>query len=152
MPWGDRSFAIVVAGLLVAHPGGAAAEDAASTNYLAIEAKGEARVQIGYYASAGKSCIPAELPEIRVTAAPSAGTFRVQKAVLTTNRVAGCPQLKVPALVAFYQARPGAAGADRVVYQVRYSSGELASYDVSITIKPDETRPAAPAGDNRDKI
>ena len=152
MPRVDRSVAAVVMTLLGAHSGGAAAEEAASTNYLAIEAKGEARVQIGYYASADKSCTPAELPEIRVIAAPSAGTFRVQKAVLTTNRVAGCPQLKVPALVAFYQARPGAAGADRVVYQVRYASGELASYDVSITIKPDDKRPPAPAAADRNRI
>ena len=64
------------------------------------------------------------------------GVLIVRKALLTTNKVAGCPGLKIPAEVVFYRGRDGSAGPDHVVYKVTSSSGEIETFDVTITLKP----------------
>ena len=60
----------------------------------------------------------------------------VRRAMLTTDKVAGCPGLKIPAEVVFYRARAGSAGTDHVVYKVTSWGGEVEIYDVTITVKP----------------
>jgi hypothetical protein len=132
-------FVLAAAALL----GGAASAEPASTNYTSIEARGDKPVQIGYYAAANKTCAPAELPVVRVVTPPSSGLFIVKRATLTTDKVAGCPRLQVPAQVGFYQARGGVTGSDHLVFEVRFATGEVASYDVTVTIK--EPEPAKPA-------
>ena len=62
--------------------------------------------------------------------------------MLTTDKVAGCPGLKIPAQVVFYRGREGSAGPDHVVYKVTSSGGEVEVYDVTITLKP--APPASP--------
>ena len=70
-------------------------------------------MQLSYHASAGKNCAPALPPTVSVTQAPKAGTLVVRKAVLTTDKIAGCPRLKTPAQVVFSQARADYAGPER---------------------------------------
>ena len=113
----------------------ALAQAAPSANYTSFDATSAKPVQIGYYGSARKDCAPAPLPTIRVVEPPKSGTFTVRRGVLTTNRVAGCPGLRIPAQVAFYLARAGAAGTDHFVYLVINESGVAAAYDVTINIK-----------------
>jgi hypothetical protein len=105
----------------------------------------EKPVQLSYHASANKkNCSPASLPNIRVIEAPKSGTLTVRKAVLTTDRVAGCPGLKTPVQVVFYLARAGYAGPDQVKYEVTSENGAVATYDVAITVKaaPAQSPPA----------
>ena len=71
---------------------------------------------------------------------PKNGVLTVRNAVLTTDNVAGCPALKTPALVVFYQANEGYSGSDHVRYAVTNAAGQTQGYDVTITVKP------APAG------
>ena len=118
---------------------------AQATNYTSIEVPAGKPVQLTYHASAGKNCAPAPPPAVSVTQAPKAGTLVVRKAVLTTDKIAGCPKLKTPAQVVFYQARPDYAGPDHVGYEATDSNGEVASYDVTITVKP-APAPTPPAG------
>jgi len=100
--------------------------------------------QLGYHASAHKNCTPAALPTIRVIEAPKSGTLTVRRAVLTTDKVAGCPGLKTPAQAVFYLAHAGYAGSDHVKYEVTTENGEGATYDVTITVKaaPAQSLPA----------
>jgi hypothetical protein len=118
---------------------------AQDANYSSVEATSEKPVQLGYHASANKkNCTPAPLPNIRVIEAPTSGTLTVRKAVLTTDRVAGCPILKTPAQVVLYLARAGYAGPDRVKYEVTSESGAVATYDITIIVKaaPAQSPPA----------
>ena len=112
---------------------------AQSTNYTSVEATSEKPVQLSYHASAHKNCTPAALPTIRVIEAPKSGTLTVRGAVLKTDKISGCPGLKTPAQVVFYLARQGYAGPDHVKYEVTSENGEVATNDVTITVK------AAPA-------
>ena len=59
----------------------------------------------------------------------------VRPALLTTTKVAGCPGIKVPAQVVFYQAREGYTGLDHVSYEVTNSNGEVGAFDITITVK-----------------
>ena len=114
----------------------ALAQPAPTSNYTSIEATPAKPVQLGYHASAHKNnCSPAPLPTIRVVQVPKAGTLTVRRALLTTDKIAGCPGLKIPAQVVFYQARAGATGSDHIVYEVTSENGEVATYDVTINIK-----------------
>ncbi|NVN88816.1 MAG: hypothetical protein HXX15_22295 [Rhodopseudomonas sp.] len=111
------------------------AQSTTSSNYAAFEAIGEQPVQLGYYASAKKDCSGAPLPTVQVLTPPAAGMLTVRRAELKTNKIKGCPDLTIPAQVVFYQARSGSSGTDHVVYGVTTVNGEVATYDVTITIK-----------------
>jgi hypothetical protein len=66
----------------------------------------------------------------------------VRTALLTTDKIVGCPKLKTPAQVVFYQARAGATGSDHVVYEVKDFEGHADIYDVRINIKEAPTPPS----------
>jgi hypothetical protein len=68
----------------------------------------------------------------------------VRRGELKTDQVAGCPGLKIPAQVVFYQARAGATGSDHLVYEVTNPTGEVGTYDVTIKIKeaPEQIKPS----------
>ena len=121
----------------------ALAQPAPTSNYTSIEATSDKPVQLSYHGSAHKNCTPAPLPTIRVVQVPKAGTLTVRRALLTTDKIAGCPGLKIPAQVVFYQARAGATGRDHIVYEVTDFNGEVGTYDVTIKIKeaPEQVRP-----------
>ena len=126
----------------------ALAQPAPTSNYTTFEATSAKPVQLGYYASANKNCTPAPLPTIRVIEAPKSGTLTVRRGELKTDIILGCPGLKMPAQVAFYQARAGATGSDHLVYEVTTLTGEVGTYDVTITIK-EAPKPASPGKDQR---
>jgi hypothetical protein len=123
----------------------ALAQPAPSSNYTSFEVTPAKPVQLGYYASAHKNCTPAPLPTIRVIEAPKSGTLSVRRGELKTDQIAGCPGLKMPAQVVFYQARAGTTGSDHLVYEVTNSTGEVGAYDVTITIKnpPLQVKPSS---------
>lgn len=135
--------AVVAIHMAFAAPPTEAFAQATSTNYTSFDATSARPVQIGYYGSAHKDCTPAALPTIRVVEAPRSGLFTVRRGVLTTNKLTNCPGLKIPAQVAFYQARPGVTGADHIVYLVTTADGAVAAYDVSIDIK-EAPKPSVP--------
>jgi hypothetical protein len=120
---------------------------AQAANYTSVEATSEKPVQLTYHASAHKNCTPRSLPTVRLIEPPKAGVLTVRRVTLTTGKVAGCPDLKIPAQVAFYQARAGYVGPDHLNYEVTNENGEVATYDVMITVKaePVTTPPAAKA-------
>ncbi len=120
-----------VAGLVASAALGQAA------NYMSVDAIAGKPLQLSYHASAHKSdCTPAPLATFDVLQPPKLGVLVVRKAMLTTNKVAGCPGLKIPAEVAFYRGREGSAGPDKVIYKVTSSNGEIEVYDITITLKP----------------
>jgi hypothetical protein len=114
-----------------------AAAIAQAINYTSVQAVAGKPVQVTYHADAHKStCSPAPVPTFRVIEPPKDGVLTVRKGVLTTNKVAGCPGLKTPALVVFYQAKEGYSGSDHVSYAVTNAEGQTQGYDVTITVKP----------------
>ncbi|MGD1212854.1 MAG: hypothetical protein ABR973_16055 [Candidatus Acidiferrales bacterium] len=131
----------------------ASAALAQAVNYTSVEATAGKLLQLTYHASAQKNCTPAPLATFDVLQAPKLGVLTVRKAMLTTNKVAGCPRLKIPAEVVFYRGREGSAGADHVVYKVTSSGGEVEVYDVTITLKPAPTpAPSPPSKQKGDSL
>jgi len=138
-------LACAIAGLAVS------AAFAQAVNYTSVEAIAGKPLQLSYHASAHKSdCTPAPLATFDVLQPPKLGLLTVRRATLTTDKVAGCPHLKIPAQVAFYRGREGSAGTDHVVYKVTSSGGEVETYDVTITLKPAPAPnpPSNPKGDS----
>src|SRR5262245_18108365 len=113
----------------------------ASDNYRSIEATPGKPAQLSYHAFANKNCTAGSPPTVRVIEAPKSGTLMVRQGTFTTNKVVGCPTIKTPARVIFYQARDGYAGPDHVKYEVTSENGDVDTYDIAITVKPG----AAPA-------
>lgn len=106
-------------------------------NYTSVEAIAGKPLQLTFHADAHKAtCSPAPLPTLRVIEPPKNGVLTARKAVLTTNKVAGCPALKTPALVVFYQGRDGYSGSDHVSYAVTNAEGQVQGFDVTIAVKP----------------
>ncbi len=112
------------------------AQPSPSSSYTTFAATPAKPVELGYYASAHKStCSPAPLPEVGVAQAPKLGVLTVRSGELTTNKIAGCPALRTPVQVVFYEARVGTTGSDHLVYKVTTSDREVKTYDVTINIK-----------------
>jgi hypothetical protein len=110
-------------------------------NYTSVEAIAGKPVQLTYHADAHKNtCTPAPIPTFRVVEPPKNGVLTVRKALLSTDKIPGCPGLKTPALVVFYLGKEGYSGSDHVSYAVTNAAGQTQGYDVTITVK------AAPAG------
>ena len=129
----------------------ASAALAQAANYMSVEATAGKPLQLSYHASAHKSnCTPAPLSTFDVLQAPKLGVLTVRKALLTTNKVAGCPGLKIPAEVVFYRGRDGSAGPDHVVYKVTSSNGEVETFDVTITLKAGPPASASPPRGQKD--
>jgi hypothetical protein len=123
-------FACILAGLL------SSTAFAQAINYTSVEAITAKPAQLSYHASAQRSsCTPAPLPVVRVVQPPTSGVLTVRRAILTTDKIAGCPQLKVPAQVVFYKSHDGYVGSDHVSYQVTDAKGESGTYDVTINVK-----------------
>src|SRR5262245_4708001 len=108
---------------------------AQSANYTSVETATGKVLQLTYHASAHKDCTPGRLPTVRVIEPPTCGMLTVKVAELKTSRIAGCPLLKTPARVVFYQSRDGYTGPDHVKYEVTSENGEVATYDTTITVK-----------------
>jgi hypothetical protein len=116
-------------------------------NYTSVEAVAGKPVQLTYHADAHKStCSPAPIPTLRVIEPPKNGVLTVRKAVLSTDKIPGCPGLKTPALVVFYQAKEGYSGTDHVSYAVTNPEGQTQGYDVTVTVKtpPAGSAPTSP--------
>lgn len=129
-------------GIACVYASATVAEDA---NYASVDAIPDKPLQLSYHASAHKSnCSPGALPTVRIIEAPKSGMLAVREAVLTTDKIAGCPALKTPAQVVFYTANTDYAGADHVKYEVKDENGEVATYDMTITVK--SASPAPPNG------
>ena len=120
---------------------------AQAANYKSVEAVPDKPLQLSYHASAHKStCTAAAAPTVRVIEAPQAGYLTVRQAELTTDKIPGCPTLKTAAQVVFYTANAGYAGPDHTKYEVTSENGEVATYDVTITVKAGEPGQTPPAG------
>ncbi|EJW09430.1 hypothetical protein A33M_1349 [Rhodovulum sp. PH10] len=107
-----------------------------AANYSTREAVQDTSVRINVHASGNKaSCSPAALPTITVLTPPKSGTLTVRRGELTTNKIAGCPRLKLPAQVIFYRSRADFVGTDRVVYGMAPANGKPEVFDVTIEVK-----------------
>ena len=125
----------------------ATASLAQDVNYGSVNATPDKPVQLSYHASAHKSnCAPAALPTVRVIELPKSGILTVRDAVLTTDKIEGCPELKIPARVVLYTANTGYMGPDHVKYEVTNEDGQVAAYDMTITVEAAQPAQNPPAG------
>ena len=66
---------------------------------------------------------------------PKFGAVTVRHGILTTSKIAGCPNLKTPAQTLFYQSKANYTGPDHVVYEVTSANGEVVTFDITIDVK-----------------
>ena len=117
------------------------AQPAPSKNYTTVEAVPGKPVGIGVYGTANrKDCSPSRAPTIRVIESPASGSLSVRLSEATTDKIAGCPAIKVPAQTLVYTAKVD-ADTDRIVYEVTSANGEVATHQVTIKILPRPTSP-----------
>ena len=119
----------------------ALAQDA---HYTRAEATSGVAVQLNSHASANKDCTPATAPVVKVLTPPRWGTLTVRKGVMSTDQVAGCGTIKLPAEAVFYQSRAGFQGQDNLTYEVKSSNGKLDTYHIIVEVKAKAEPPPAP--------
>jgi hypothetical protein len=107
---------------------------AQTTDYTSFDALPGTPVEIGNYAAIGASCSAGTPPTIKVMEPPKAGTLSV-KSGERVYTVANCPPIKIPAEVLTYQARDGATGTDRLVYDIVSATGQVSTKDVTIRLQ-----------------
>ena len=123
---------------------------AQDANYASVDAIPDKPVQLSYHASAHKSnCSPGALPTVRVIEAPKSGILTVRDAMLTTDKIAGCPALKIPARVVLYTANTDYTGPDHVKYEVKDENGRgrHLRHDHHREGCPTRTKPAGQSAD-----
>ena len=121
----------------------ATGQPAPTTTYTSFDAMPGKSLQIGFYGSANKrDCAPARTPTIRVIEPPKAGSLMVRHSEVTADKVGSCGPFKIPVQAVLYTARHGDAETDRLIYEVTSANGQVATYQITISIK---SSPAAPA-------
>ena len=125
--------------------GTATAQYAPSSSYTSFGVTPGTAVQLGYYATVNSNCTPAHAPTIRVIEAPKFGTLTIRPGELTTDKIAGCPSLRAPARIVFYEARSGDADTDLLIYEVTSANGQVETFQITIPIEEDH-RPGAMQG------
>lgn len=121
----------------------AAAQESVYSTLTALSGKA---LRVGYYASSTVGCTAGPLPEVKVIEPPTSGTMIVRRATLTTNRVNGCPNIKLPSQVIFYVSHGGFHGKEHVVYDVITTDGRSRRFDITIDVKAAEHPPAQGQG------
>ncbi len=120
-----------------------------SRNYTTVEAVPGKSLRIGTYGTANrKDCSPARVPTIRVIEPPSSGSLTVRLGEAKTDKVPGCSTIAIPMQFLMYVARADAEK-DRIVYEVTSANGEVATYEVTISILPKPAAPVAPKPDQK---
>jgi hypothetical protein len=120
---------------------------AQDANYASVTATPDIPVRLSYHASAHKNnCSPGALPTVHIIEAPKSGMLIVRQAMLTTNKIEGCPELKTPAQVVFYTANTDYIGPDHVKYEVTDENSQVATYDMTITVESAQPAKNPPAG------
>ena len=130
-----RPGALALAGAMLA-----ATALAQTTDYTSFDAVPGKPVEIGNYAAIGANCSAGTPPAIKVMEPPHSGTLSVRSGERVYS-VANCPPIKIPAEVMIYEAREGATGTDRLVYDIVGATGQVSTKDVTIRL---QAPPAAP--------
>lgn len=118
---------------------------AADTNYAKIEVVAGVQKQVRYHATGKKDCTAAAPPQVTMIEPPSQGFITVKQAILTTSRVPGCSDMKLPVRVVFYTGNSSAVGRDHFVYQAKDVNGQIQVFDYTVEIKAAPKAPP-PAG------
>jgi hypothetical protein len=113
---------------------------AQTTDYTSFDAMPGKPIEIGNYAAIGANCSAGAPPTIKVVEPPRSGTLSVRSGERVYT-VANCPPIKSPAEVMTYEARDGASGTDRLVYDIVSATGQVSTKDVTIRLAV----PPAPA-------
>jgi len=132
-----RLVALALAGAMLA-----ATALAQTTDYTSFDAVPGKPIEIGNYAAVGANCSAGAPPTIKVMEPPKAGTLSVRSGERVYS-VANCPPIRIPAEVMTYQARDGATGTDRLVYDIVSATGQVSTKDVTIRLQ-DAPRAAPP--------
>ena len=121
---------------------------AQSANYKSAETIAGAQTQLDYFATGKKDCSAAPPPSIRVISPPKHGLLTIRRGTMTTNKIPNCPSLQTPANVVFYTGNAGYKGPDAVIYEITDAKGEVAVYNITLTVeeghKPDVKLPGQP--------
>ena len=121
---------------------------AQTANYKSAETVAGAASQIDYFATGKKDCSSAPPPSVRVIKSPSHGLLTIRRGTMTTNKIPNCPNLQAPANVIFYTGNAGYSGPDEIVYEVADAKGQVAIYNITVTVKegpkPDIKLPGQP--------
>ena len=118
----------------------AATAIAQTIDYTSFDAMPGKPIEIGNYAAIGTNCSAGTPPTIKVVEPPKAGTLSVRSGE-RVYAVANCPPIRIPAEVLTYEARDGATGTDRLVYDIVAATGQVSTKDVTIRLR---APPAAP--------
>jgi hypothetical protein len=134
--------------IILALVAGSAPATAQVTEHGSVVATGNKPVQLTYHASA-KNCVATEPPAIKIVEAPKDGALIIRSGMLTTEKFAGCGQIRVPAQVVFYEANERYVGSDHATYEAIASNGGVTKYEVAITVQPNSPPSSTQPKDRR---
>ena len=126
----------------------ATATFAQDANYTSVDATSDKPVQVGYHASA-KNCTASIAANNSRHRGPQIWHADSAKSRAHDRQDSGVPRSETPAQVVLYLARAGYAGPDHVKYEVTSENGEVATNDVTITVKAAPAQSPPPQGIDR---
>ena len=93
-------------------------------------------MRVGIYTSMRSDCTAGPLPAIRLSVAPEHGNVTVRRATLKATNVKQCLAAELPALVAFYRAKPDSGADDHFELEVSFATGRKQIQRFHVTISP----------------
>jgi hypothetical protein len=80
-------------------------------------------LRVGIYTDIRQDCTSGPLPAIRLATPPAHGAVSVKRGTLKATNIKQCLATEVPALVAFYRAKPDYRGGDQFALEISWPDG-----------------------------
>ncbi|WP_152048585.1 hypothetical protein [Aureimonas psammosilenae] len=87
-------------------------------------------VRLGWIGSVGSDCKPVEPQAVTPAKLAQHGQIRLVRGTVTTEKIAQCPSLSVPAIVVFYTSSPDFKGVDS--FALKAGDGAERTYTVTV--------------------
>jgi hypothetical protein len=100
----------------------------------AVSGPAAKEIQAGWFGNLKADCSSGAPPQARVVDHARNGIIKLRNARVRTNSAPRCPNAELPAVVVYYESKPGFVGADSFTLEVKGESGTPSRHKFNVTV------------------
>ena len=112
--------------------GAALAQDKVTDH--AVSGPAAKEIRAGWFGNLKADCSSGRPPQARVVDHAQNGMIMLRNGRVRTNSAPNCPNAELPAVVVFYQSKPGFIGTDSFTLEVKAESGASSRHKFNVTV------------------
>jgi hypothetical protein len=100
----------------------------------AISGPAAKEIQAGWFGNLKADCTSGPVPQARVIDQAQNGLIKLRNGRVRTNSAPNCPNAELPAVVVYYESKPGFIGTDTFTLEVKAESGASSRHKFNVTV------------------